>query len=89
MGAGINLAESNGGQKPAPQSKFRCLIIEIGAELVFWRAALRITPHFYRRLGRRLEPGRPDGTFNHRPELLALDFKPIALPKREICDFIP
>jgi hypothetical protein len=43
---GMNLAESNGGQKPAPQSKFRCLIIEIGIELIFWRAALRITPHF-------------------------------------------
>jgi len=45
-GAGINLAESNGRQKPAAQSKFRCLFIEIGAELDFWRAALRITPYF-------------------------------------------
>ena len=30
MGAGTNLAESNGRQKPAAQSKFRCLIIKIG-----------------------------------------------------------
>ena len=30
-----NLAESNGWQKPAAQSKFRCLIIEIGAALEF------------------------------------------------------
>src|SRR5207302_1374461 len=46
-----NLAESNGWQKPAAQSKFQCLIIEIGAELGFWRAALRITPYFCRRAG--------------------------------------
>jgi len=78
MGAGMNLAESNGRQKPAPQSKFRCLIIEIGAELVFWRAALRITPHFYRWPDHPLEPVGLDGTFNLRRELLALDLMQIA-----------
>jgi hypothetical protein len=78
MGVKTNLAESNGRQKPAAQSKFRCLIIEIGAELSFWRAALRITPHFYRRPAYPLEPAGPDGTFNLRPELLALDRKHIA-----------
>src|ERR1700710_2803607 len=31
------LAESNGRQKPAAQSKFRCLIIKIGTEPVFGR----------------------------------------------------
>jgi hypothetical protein len=46
MGAYANLAESNGWQKPAAQSKFRCYIIEIGRVSGFWRAALRITPHF-------------------------------------------
>jgi hypothetical protein len=48
MGVVVNLAESNGRQKPAAQSKFRCFIIEIGTELDFWRAALRITPYFCR-----------------------------------------
>jgi len=52
MGARINLAESNGRQKPAAQSKFRFYIIKIGAKLDFWRAALRITPSF-------LPGGRP------------------------------
>src|SRR5437773_5219074 len=41
-----NLAESNGWQKPAAQSKYHCFIFEIGPELDFWRAALRITPYF-------------------------------------------
>jgi hypothetical protein len=80
MGAGTNLAESNGRQKPAAQSKFRCLIIEIGAELDFWRAALRITPHFYRRPGRpHPEPVGLDGTFYLRLELLPLNIKHLAL----------
>jgi hypothetical protein len=48
MGAGTNLAESNDRQKPAAQSKFRRVIIEIGAGLGFWRAALRIKPYFRR-----------------------------------------
>src|SRR6202161_4495429 len=48
MGAGINLSESNGRQKPAAQSKFRCVIIKIGAGLGFWKAALRITLYFRR-----------------------------------------
>src|SRR6267142_5917951 len=48
MRANVNLAESTGRQKPAAQSKFRCLIIEIGCVSGFWRAALRITPHFFR-----------------------------------------
>src|SRR5437879_13012409 len=46
MGSATNLAESKGRQKPAAQSKFRCFIIEIGDVSGFWRAALRITPHF-------------------------------------------
>ena len=51
MGAFWNLAESNGRQKPSSggaESKFRCLIIKIGAGLGFWKAALRITPYFCR-----------------------------------------
>src|SRR6202453_5482730 len=48
MGAVINLSESNGRQKPTAQSKFRCVIIKIGAGLCFWEAALRIAPHFRR-----------------------------------------
>jgi hypothetical protein len=47
MAAGTNLAESNGRKKPAAQSKFRCLIIEIGDVSGFWRAALRITPYLF------------------------------------------
>jgi len=43
MGAGTSLAESNDRQKPDAQSKFRCFIIEIGTQLGFWKAALRIT----------------------------------------------
>jgi hypothetical protein len=46
MGAGRNLSESNGWQKPAAQSKFRCVIIKIVAGPGFWKAALQITPHF-------------------------------------------
>jgi hypothetical protein len=75
MGVRTNLAESNGRQKPAAQSKFRCFIIKIGAELDFWRAALRITPHFFRRPGCPPELSGLDGTFNPRPELLGLDLK--------------
>jgi hypothetical protein len=41
-----NLSESNGRQKPAAQSKFRCVIIKIGVGGGFWKAALRITPYF-------------------------------------------
>ena len=46
MGAGRNLSESRGSQKPAAQSKFRRFIIKIGAGPGFWKAALRITPYF-------------------------------------------
>jgi hypothetical protein len=46
MGAGRNLSESNGWQKPAAQSKFHCVIIKIGVGRGFWKAALRITPYF-------------------------------------------
>jgi hypothetical protein len=46
MGAGWNLSESTGWQKPAAQSKFRCVIIKIGTSPGFWKAALRITPYF-------------------------------------------
>jgi len=46
MGALVNVSESKGRQKPATQSKFRCVIIKIGAGLGFWKAALRITPYF-------------------------------------------
>jgi hypothetical protein len=46
MGAGRNLSESNGWQKPAARSKFRCVIIKIVAGPGFWKAALQITPHF-------------------------------------------
>jgi hypothetical protein len=73
MGSAASLAESKGRQKPAAQSKFRCYIIEIGDVSGFWRAALRITPHF-----RDSEPPAglilsAAGTFNPGPELLALD----------------
>jgi hypothetical protein len=47
MGALRNLSESNGRQKPAAQSKFRCVIIKIVADPGFWKAALRITPYFH------------------------------------------
>jgi hypothetical protein len=50
MGAFRNLSESNGGQKPAIQSKFHCVIINISIDLGFWKAALRITPYFRRLL---------------------------------------
>jgi len=46
MGAYRNLSESEGWQKPAGQSKFRCVIIKIGTGPGFWKAALRITPYF-------------------------------------------
>src|SRR4030088_3240745 len=46
MGADRNLSESNGWQKPAAQSKFRCVIIKIGAHPGFLKAALRTTPYF-------------------------------------------
>src|SRR5215210_6138233 len=46
MGAYRNVSESVGWQKPAAESKFRCVIIEIGTDSGFWKAALRITPCF-------------------------------------------
>jgi hypothetical protein len=46
MGARRNVSESIDWQKPAAQSKFRCVIIKIGTESGFWKAALRITPCF-------------------------------------------
>jgi hypothetical protein len=46
MGANRNVSESNGWQKPAARSKFRCVIIEIGAGHGFCKPALRITPSF-------------------------------------------
>jgi hypothetical protein len=46
MGALWNLSESNDWQKPVAKSKFRCVIIKIGACPGFWKAALRITPCF-------------------------------------------
>src|ERR1700730_9168489 len=70
-----NLAESNGWQKPAAQSKFRCVIIKIGANPGFGKAALRITPYFHHdNLVTRPDAG-PVGTFKSRPELLALQHK--------------
>jgi hypothetical protein len=69
MGARRNLAESNGGKKPAVQSKFRCVIMKIGAELGFWKAALRITLSFAEPL-EPLAPGRgAGGTFSPCQEL--------------------
>src|SRR5665213_252748 len=88
MGAGANLSESNDWQKPAAQSKFRCVIIKIGIEHDFWKAALRITPYF-----------RPDDLPSaRRPSPMAL-FTPvlsyvrsaptgIAAARQEICDII-
>jgi hypothetical protein len=73
MGVAANLAESNGRQKPAAQSKFRCYIIEIGAELDFWRAALRITPYFCLRPGHLQVAPAPDGTFHFHGQLLGLN----------------
>jgi hypothetical protein len=70
MGVAANLAESNDRQKPAAQSKFRCLIIEIGNVSGFWRAALRITPYFSPEAGpagQSLIAG--GGTFNPDSEL--------------------
>src|SRR5438552_18804363 len=46
MGAGTSLAESKGRQKPAAQSKYRCVFIRIDTGHGFSKAALRITPHF-------------------------------------------
>src|SRR5258708_26927764 len=46
MGARRNLSESEGSQKPAAQSKFRCVIIKIGAGDGFGTVALRITQCF-------------------------------------------
>src|SRR6202007_2540656 len=46
MGTRRKLSESNGRQKPVAQSKFRRVIIKIGASPGFWKAALRITPYF-------------------------------------------
>jgi membrane protein DedA with SNARE-associated domain len=56
MGVVRNLAESNGRQKPAVGSKFRCYIIKIDAEPGFWKAALQFTPYF-RRANWRSGPG--------------------------------
>jgi hypothetical protein len=64
MGAGRNLSESHGRQKPVAQSKFRCVIIKIGSYGGFWKAALRITPYLAETiLGTRPKCG-PDGTFD-------------------------
>jgi hypothetical protein len=49
LGAVFSLSECAGWQKPAAQSKFRSFFIEIGADRGFWKAALRITPHFCRK----------------------------------------
>ena len=46
MGASWNLSESDGRQKPAARSKFRRIIIKIGADPGFWKAALRIMLYF-------------------------------------------
>ena len=64
-----NLSESNGRQKPAAQSKFRCVIIKIGAGPGFWKAALRITPYFRRDNLPSARHGEPDGTFHLYREL--------------------
>ena len=82
MGAGRNLAESNGRQKPAAQSKFRCLIIKIGAGRGFWKAALRITPYF-----RRLNLGTRPRTIEVRwhfppPSLVMLGLRPDRPPRQ-------
>ena len=87
MGANANLAESKGRQKPAAQSKFRCLIIEIGRVSGFWRAALRITPHFCRLgdpPGSKPEAGRH---FQSLPGLGSSGSGP--LTGQQGCDFIP
>src|SRR5580692_11750011 len=63
MGAEINLSESNGRQKPGAQSKFRCVIIEIGVRRGFWKAAPRIMPYFRRDNLPSTREGEPDGTF--------------------------
>jgi hypothetical protein len=89
MGAAANLAESNGRQKPVAQSKFRCVIIEIGAELDFWRAALRITPYFCRAATPPAQGLMAGGTFHPDGELLGLKLAPTAIPEQDFCDFIP
>ena len=77
MGANVNLAESRGRQKPAAQSKFRCLIIKIGSVSGFWRAALRITPHFCRLA---TPPGSKPGACRPFQLLPGLDSSGSALP---------
>src|ERR1700688_4333584 len=85
-----NLSESNGRQKPAAQSKFRCVIIKIGAGRGFWKAALRITPNF-----RALNLGSASklrlGWHFPSPCLVMLGLRPnrVARPAQELCGFIP
>src|ERR1700744_5318067 len=78
MGGFRNLAESNGRQKPAVGSKFRCYIIKIDAELGFWKAALRFTPDFHGAVG---NPGR-EAIWWHFPQaarfMLGLPVRPNA-----------
>jgi hypothetical protein len=71
MGTPMNLSESNGRKKPEAQSKSHCDIIKIDIEPGFWKAALRITPHF-----------RPDNLpLAPRPATLAGTFRRC----RELC----
>src|SRR3979411_3138576 len=60
LGARRTLAEGNGWEKAAAQSKFHCVIIKISANPGFGKAALRITPYFHHdnlaRPGRCLAP---------------------------------
>jgi hypothetical protein len=89
MGAAANLAESHGWQKPAAQSKFRCLIIKIGDVSGFWRAALRITPYFYPEAGpcaQSLVAGV--ALFHPDNQLLGLTLAQTATPRQEFCDLI-
>ena len=89
MGAWRNLSESNGRQKPAAQSKFRCVIIKIGAGPGFWKAALRITPHF-----RRADFGQPAASrASTALSTLVTSYVRSAAnsgrtPAQEFCDFI-
>src|SRR6266478_3172346 len=86
MGAGTNLAESNGRQKPAARSKFRHVIIKIGGDFGFWRAALRIKPCFAGTISHPSYRGS-DRTF--LPEVMVgLGPNRTAVPAQEFCGFL-
>src|SRR5438876_487068 len=57
MGLMRTYQRATAGRSPRARTKFRCVIIKIGADFGFWKAALRITPHFLGQIGRLARTG--------------------------------